>query len=124
MKITPEAVIQQQAVKWFKNNYCLKHHKPRYVIFSVPNGINVPCTLDAKMKALDLLNKTGQLTGASDLIIVANTVIFAECKTPTGTQSNEQIDFENTVKALGYNYILFRSLQEFQNKVIPLLSLI
>jgi hypothetical protein len=32
-----EDKIQQEAFIWFTNNYCLKHHEPRLLMFSVPN---------------------------------------------------------------------------------------
>ena len=32
-----EARIQQEIVMWYKNTYCLEHHDPRCMIFSVPN---------------------------------------------------------------------------------------
>jgi hypothetical protein len=119
MKVIPESKIQQEAVIWFTNTYCLKHHNPRLIIYSVPNGISVPCKIADKIKALDLLNKTGQLSGVSDLCIegVFGRVVHAECKTQEGTQSDEQIDFENRTIALGGRYFIFRNLTEFQTEL-------
>ena len=121
MKIIPEQVIQQQAVMYFNNKYCLKHHNPSLIIFSVPNGIGVPCKLSDKIKALDLLNKTGQLSGASDLIIqgVGGFTINAECKTESGIQSEDQIKFQEKINKLGGVYFVFRSLEEFILKLEP-----
>lgn len=119
MKITPEQVIQQAAVNWFKNTYCLKFHNPRSIIFSVPNGISVPCSLSERIKALDLLNKTGQRKGAPDLIIIGmyGRCVFPECKNDTGTQSPEQEEIEKEIQALGGRYFIFRSLSEFQKNI-------
>lgn len=120
MKIIPESKIQQEAVIWFTNTYCLKHHNQRLIIYSVPNGINVPCKPKDRIKALDFLNKTGQLAGVSDLCLVGiyGRVVHAECKTEEGIQSDEQIDFENRTIALGGRYFIFRNLIEFQSELL------
>lgn len=119
MKIIPEQVIQQECFNWFNNTYCLKHHSPRLIIHSVPNGI--PITLEEKerARALDLLHKTGMVNGISDLIIhgVKGRCIMAECKTETGKQSDAQIEIEKRVIALQGHYFVFRNLIEFQTKV-------
>ena len=65
---------------------------------------------------------TGLKSGASDLIVLfPNRVIFCEVKTPTGTQSEAQKDFQEQVENLGFEYILVRSLLDFQNKINGLL---
>ena len=119
MRITPESVIQQSAVNWFRNTYCLKFHNPKLIIFSVPNGIGVPCKLEDRIKALDLLNKTGQKKGAPDLVIVGmyGRCIFPECKKIDGYQSPDQIEIEADIKALKGRYFIFRSLEEFQKNI-------
>lgn len=119
MKIIPEAVIQQQAVKWFNNNYCLPMHEPQLIIHSVPNGINVPCKLSDRIKGLDLLNKTGQKSGVADLLIHGKNgkCIWAECKRPGEKQSPEQEQLENQINKLGGVYFVFRSLEEFQTEI-------
>lgn len=54
------------------------------------------------------------MAGVSDLIIVQpNRVIFVEMKTETGRQSDKQKDFESMVSALGFEYYICRSLEEF-----------
>jgi hypothetical protein len=104
-----ESRIQQEIVMWFRNNYCLKHHDPRNLIFSIPNERNNAREM-AAMKA------TGLMKGAADLVVVMpNRVIFVEVKTATGQQSPAQKEFEKSVKALGFEYFLVRSLQEFRN---------
>jgi hypothetical protein len=42
-------------------------------------------------------------------------VVFVECKDDKGKQSENQIQFEKDVKALGFEYWLVRSLEEFKN---------
>lgn len=103
-----ENKIQQEIVIWFKNNYCLKHHNPKCEIFSVPNeGSNAKEQIYKK--------SIGLLSGVSDLIVLMpNRVIFIECKDDKGKQSDKQIAFENTVKSLGFEYYVVRSLIDFR----------
>lgn len=107
-----EAKIQQQILIYYKNNYCLKHHNPKCLIFSVPN--------ESKSKQETLQKMAiGMLPGVSDLIIVNNKeVIFVEVKTETGKQSPRQIEFELSVKKLGHRYLLVRSLEDFKKQII------
>ena len=111
MKEKTEAKIQQEIFCWFNNEYCLKFHNPRYCIFSVPN--------DSSSKEETMRKKaTGLLSGVSDLIVLfPNRAIFCEVKTPTGTQSETQKDFQKHVESLGFEYILVRSLDEFKTKM-------
>ena len=61
---------------------------------------------------------TGLKRGASDLIVLfPNRVVFCEVKTPTGVQSEAQKDFQEQVENLGFEYILVRSLLDFQIKI-------
>lgn len=107
-----EDKIQQQIVEWFNNNYCLKFHKPRYSIFSVPNG-----GTRNKAEAIKL-KLTGMKAGVSDLIILLNNkCLFVEVKTSTGKQSEVQKEFQEVVENLGFEYWLVRSLDEFQKKI-------
>jgi len=119
MIIIPESKIQQEAYNWFNNNYCLKHHKPSYIIHSVPNGIPIPIPPKERARALDLLKKTGMVNGISDLIIHApgGKCIMAECKTEGGYQSDDQKEIERKIIELGGVYFVFRSLIEFQTKI-------
>lgn len=119
MKIIPEQVIQQECFNWFNNTYCLKHHNPRLIIHSVPNGIPIPLEDKERARALDLLHKTGMVNGISDLIIhgVKGRCIMPECKTETGKQSDAQIEIEKRVIALQGHYFVFRNLIEFQTKI-------
>lgn len=106
-----EARIQQEIVLWYRNNFCLKHHNPRHLIFSVPNE-------SQNVQEVGYKKAIGLLKGASDCIIVRNAqVLFVEVKTNTGRQSKEQIEFQQTVEALGFRYILVRSLEDFKIKI-------
>jgi hypothetical protein len=105
-----ESKLQQEIFNWYQNNYCLKFHEPRGMIFSIPNG-----GTRNKLEAITM-KATGLLAGASDLIVITpnGKLIFVELKTDTGKQSDKQIDFENRVKKLGFEYHLIRSIDEFK----------
>lgn len=112
MKETTEAKIQQNIVLWYNNNYCLNHHSPRGLIFSVPNdSINA---IETKRKV-----NTGLLKGVSDLIVITpnGKILFIEIKTETGIQSPAQKDFQARITSLNYEYHLVRSLGEFQRVI-------
>ena len=98
-----ESEIQKSCVRWFRATY------PRYLCFSVPNG--------GRRSALEgaILKGEGALAGVSDLIIVAyNAVLFIEIKNEKGKQSESQKRFQKQVEALGHEYKVCRSRQEFQ----------
>jgi hypothetical protein len=112
MKEISEDYVQNQIWIWYTNNYCLKHHNPRGLIFSIPNGGN------RNAREAKRLKDTGLLSGVSDLIVIlpCGKLLFIEVKKPTGgVQSPEQKDFEARVKALGYEYHIVKSLDEFKN---------
>jgi hypothetical protein len=105
-----ESKLQQEIFNWYQNNYCLKFHDPRGMIFSIPNG-----GTRNKLEAITM-KATGLLAGASDLIVILpnGKLSFIELKTDTGKQSEKQIDFENRVNDLGFEYKIIRSLEEFK----------
>ena len=52
--------------------------------------------------------------GVSDLIVLMpNRAMFIELKNEKGIQSESQKDFEQSVTALGFEYYLIRSLEQF-----------
>ena len=64
------------------------------------------------------LMQTGLMAGVCDLIfIIPNKVIFIEVKTETGSQQDNQVEFQRTVTALGHDYWLVRSLSDFMELV-------
>lgn len=107
-----ESRIQAEIVKWYNNNYCLKNHFPRGLIFSVPNG-----GTRNKAEAMNLLS-TGLLGGVSDLVVVHNFhLVFVEVKSKFGKLSAYQIDFKNRVEMLGLKYFTVYSVDEFKELV-------
>lgn len=109
MKLQTEQSIQQQIFIWYNNTFCLKHHNPRNLIFAVPNGGT------RNIREAMTLKNTGVLSGVSDLIVIHNgKVLFIEVKLPNGIQSTSQLEFEQRIKALGFDYYLIRSIEEFK----------
>ena len=106
-----ESKIQQEIVIFYKNSYCLNHHTPQHAIFSVPN--------EGRSKIETLQKKAiGMMSGVSDLIILRpGEVIFVEVKTPIGSQSPSQKIFQSIVEALGFRYLLVRSLEDFKSQL-------
>jgi hypothetical protein len=81
------------------------------LIFSVPN--------DGK-NATEQMRKiaNGMMSGVSDLIVIMeNEVLFIECKTEVGKQSDKQKDFQSAVENLGFKYYIVRSLEEFKDVI-------
>jgi hypothetical protein len=108
MKDKTETKIQQDCFIWFNNNYCLNHHNPKCVIYSIPN--------DSESKEETLRKMaTGMRSGASDLVVMfPNKSIYIEMKTPTGTQSDNQKQFQKDIENLGFEYCLARSIEQFK----------
>jgi hypothetical protein len=109
---------QAEIIRWYNNTFCLKHHNPRGIIFSVPNGGS-----RNKVEAMTL-KATGLLAGVSDTILILpnGKLIFCEVKTETGSQSPEQIEFQKRVEAFRFEYWLVRGLDDFQKKVCQSLA--
>jgi hypothetical protein len=117
MTIIPESKIQQEIVIYINNNFCLTKHEPRFIVYSVPNGIPIPIPPKERARALDLLHKTGMLNGVSDLIIqgINGRILNVEVKAETD-QSPDQVKFQKRVEKLGGYYILVYSLDDFKRK--------
>lgn len=125
-----EAKIQSDSVQWYRNNYCLKHHNPRCVIFQVPNeiameirGILMRTRLPQKTinQIIGLISQRlinmGLLAGVSDTVLTTpdGRTLFVEFKTPTGYQSKEQKIFQESVTSTGHEYHVVRSLEQFKS---------
>ncbi len=114
-----ESRIQQEIVTWYKNNYCLQHHNPRCMIFSIPNeGLFQTASLSMPKRFMVILKQaikrllfklisTGLYPGCADLCVIhqalvythsehkhySPTTIFFEVKTPeavSGPKKNGQ----------------------------------
>ncbi len=109
-----ENYLQNEIYLWYNNTYCLKTHNPRGLIFSIPNGSS------RKIREAVMLKATGLLAGASDLIVITpgGKLLFVELKIDKGMQSAAQKEFEQRVNALGYEYHLIRSLEQFKKIIV------
>lgn len=108
-----ESKLQQSIFVWYNNNFCLKTHENRGMIFSIPNGGT------RNVREAVALKRTGLLSGASDLIVITpkGKLMFIELKIDKGKQSDNQKDFEKRVKDLGFEYHIVRSLEEFKKLI-------
>ena len=115
-----ESKIQQEIVKYYRNTYCLKHHDPRCMLFSVPN--------EGRGAQSALLVQTGLMAGVSDLVVLhvkqsfpdtyeETILLFVEVKTDEGRQSPKQKDFEARCRMLCVNYHIVRSLEDFKQVI-------
>lgn len=96
--------IQVACVNWFRYQY---HN---LIIFAVPNGGMRNKVVAAKLKM------EGAMAGVADLVIVAcNKIVFIEMKTAKGKQQETQKAFEKSVKALGHEYYVCHSFDEFRS---------
>ena len=113
-----EAKHQQDIILFMNKNYFNTH-----IIFSVPNEIPYPLPRKIMDEILSKLKQNGLLKGASDLVILCpdKRYITVEVKTATGSQRPEQIIFQNRVKNINGDYFVVRSLEDFINKIVPIL---
>lgn len=117
-----EARIQQEICMWYRNAYCLEHHNPRCMIFSIPN--------EGRGAASSQLIQTGLYPGCADLFISHDKgeevapyeswfpdVMFFEIKTMSGKQSPKQKKFEAHCDQMDIPYYIVRSLDEFKQVI-------
>lgn len=101
-----ERQIQEQCVAWFRLAY------PQLICFAVPNGGS-----RNKIEAANI-KREGALAGVSDLVIVAHkAILFVEMKDRKGHQQDTQKQFQCNIERLGHQYIICRSLKDFQMAV-------
>ena len=103
-----EDILQSKMVIWYSSQYGRTHDKCLFHVNNkAKNGIE-----GNRMKAM------GVKTGVSDLVLVTSQgTIYIEVKTPTGSQSKEQKEFQQQVESLGQKYFVVRTLDEFQDIV-------
>lgn len=114
-----ESLIQQACVEWFNKNpktnmYWLiklkNEGKMGGKTVTGKNGKQIP------LEAI-IAKREGLRPGVADLQLVLGNEkynsLFLECKTDRGTQSKEQKDFEAYCKKHRFQYVVFRSLEQF-----------
>lgn len=103
--------IQCACVRWFRYSY----PTIRNLLFAVPNGGRRDATTAVKLKA------EGVVAGVADLILLIPRgeygALLIEMKTPKGSQSTAQKEWQKLAEAQGYRYIICRSLDDFMTKV-------
>ena len=119
-----ESKIQQEIFIYWHNTH------PETIIHSVPNGfsINIPNIIPARFHksirqavafSVKKTKQTGMIEGISDLIIHLpnGRCVMVEVKNEKNTQSPAQKKIEAKMKAMGSNYILVRSLEDFKERI-------
>ena len=102
-----EERIQQECFQWHWNTYPKLRGLLCYNLNNSRNEVD-----GARNKRL------GLIAGRADMTYYFwGRAYFIEMKTPTGSQSPEQKEWEQTVIAFGFEYVVVRSLAEFQNVV-------
>ena len=77
------------------------------MVFAVPNGGS------RNVREAHNLKLSGVLAGVSDLIILMQKrAVFVELKTDKGRQSEYQKKFQQDVESLGFEYLIWRSLDD------------
>ncbi len=103
-----EDQIQSTCFQWHWNEYPNERKRLFHVNQKAKNKIE-----GNRMKAM------GVVPGISDLIYLSKYgTIFIEMKTETGSQSDEQKEFEQIVTYLGYKYLICRSLEQFKQIIL------
>lgn len=88
-------------------------------VFAIPNGGRRDAVTGAKLKA------EGVTAGVADMIILLpfGNVLFVEVKTAKGRQSPEQKAFQERVESLGFNYVIWRSVEDAEKFINSPMSL-
>jgi hypothetical protein len=108
-----EAQIQAACVTWIWNT----HPETRGLFFAVTNNSeHVARAMQRKA--------VGLIPGVSDCLFIwrGRTYCF-EFKTPTGRQSQAQIEWQRKVTYQGMDYYIIRSLEQFQSNMNEILRI-
>jgi hypothetical protein len=101
-----ENKLQQTCFLWFHNEAYKDQRGRLYHNFNnPPNAIQ-----GSMLKGLGLTKGVADFTYLMSL----GRVLFIELKTETGTQSKEQVEWQHTVEALGFEYVVCRSFEQFK----------
>lgn len=102
-----EHALQCTCVRWFR----YEHSDMAELLFAVPNGGRRDKQSGARLKA------EGVLAGVSDLILMLpnsrSHALCVEMKTTEGRQSEAQKLWQFHVEAVGYEYRVCRSVDDF-----------
>lgn len=107
-----EARIQQECFQWLWNNYP-NLRKRLFMVHNTPkNAID-----GARLRGM------GMVAGVSDLIFLRDNLppLCIEMKDDSGRQTPAQIEWQKIATACGCEYVVVRSLDEFQTVLTPYL---
>ncbi len=109
--MTEEDRIQANCIKWLR----LQYPKLSKLCFSVPNG-------GARSKATaGILKAIGVVAWVADLILLVPSFKYAslciEMKTPKGTQSPAQKEWQKVATDFGNGYVVCHSFDEFKRVI-------
>ena len=104
-----ESKIQRHVVNYLR----LELRQCGGLVFAVPNG-GKRSKIEARIQVAE-----GTLHGVSDLILLLpnSRTVFVEMKTDKGKQSEYQKQFEDSVTNLGFEYVIWRSIDDSINWV-------
>ena len=103
-----EHQLQVACVRWFNCQYPLL----RGCLVATPNGGRRDAVTGARLKA------EGALAGVADLnFYYRGRTLFIEMKTPDGRQSPAQKQWQRTMEAQGFRYVICRSIDDFTRAI-------
>lgn len=99
-----ESKLQRTVVKYLR----LELRLCKGLVFAIPNG-GKRSKVEARIQVSE-----GTLHGVADLEILLprGRAVFVEMKTETGKQSEYQEEFEMNVSKLGFDYLIWRNLDD------------
>lgn len=107
-----ESQLQSECVQWLWNN----HPETRGLFFSITNN-SEHVVRGLQRKAL------GMIAGVADTCFLWNgKAYFIEFKNEIGKQSPDQVRWEITVWKQGFEYVIVRSLFQFQSVIENILQ--
>ena len=94
-----ESKTQQNIVKYLRDN--------KIFVFAVPNGGK------RRLREATIMKAEGVTAGVSDLIILLpQRAVFVEMKQEKTKQTDTQKTFQASVQALGFEYYVWRSIDD------------
>jgi hypothetical protein len=109
--------MSEHSLQYAIHNY-LEYKKIIHFETDVMSGLQYFSHNDGRRFAfINHHKKLGYLVGQPDLIVLKNGVYFVELKTSKGRQSKEQKELQKKLSTAGYNYLIWRSLDDCINFV-------
>ena len=106
-----ESRLQSEMYIWFHNTYpdlrgCM--------CYNLNNAAHKIAGVEAKAMGLQ--------AGRSDMVLYFNGIAYMiEVKTPDGTQSKNQKEWQSIIEAQGFEYYIVRTLDEFKSLILTII---